>query len=105
MSKSKSTTLESPPKFLQDKENVKQERQETLPPEFSVVPITDQRVLEQYRLVEEAENATKARMNVLAGMVTMIQPEGAQFNYEERCFMVPIPERNNNEESNERADD
>jgi len=75
------------------------------PQEFSVVPITDKRVLEQYRMVEEAENATKARMNVLAGMVTMIQPEGAQFNYEERCFMVPIPERNNNEESNERADD
>ena len=65
---------------------------EPSPQEFSAIPITDKRVLEQYRLVEEAENATKARMNVLAGMVTMIQPEGAQFNYEERCFMVPIPE-------------
>jgi hypothetical protein len=98
MSKSKSTTPESPPKFLQSKEDVRPSRPEPSPQEFSVLPITDQRILDQYKLIEEAEEAAQSRRMVLLGMVSMIQPEGAQFNYNDRCFMVPIPEGAEDEE-------
>lgn len=59
------------------------------PPAFTEVPVTDERVLNQYVLIESAQN-------VLAGMLTMITPEGAiGFDQEKRCFQVAIQEESN----------
>lgn len=64
----------------------------TSPPrvEYLKEPITDKRVLGQYDLIQEAQDAAQARVNVLLGMIAMLKPEGAEFNYEERCFMIPL---------------
>lgn len=56
------------------------------PPAYLEVPITDERVLNQYAIIEGAQN-------VLAGMLTMITPEGTiGFDQQKKCFHVAIPE-------------
>ena len=97
MSKSKSTTLESPPKFLQDKPE----------PEPAVLASATGAV--SRRLARAADAVLRDAVgDVLAGMLTMITPEGAiGFNQQTRCFQVAIPEpiEEENGESDEQEDE
>ena len=107
MSKSKSTTPKSPPKFLQNKDDIERQKQEHSHPAYSEVPVTHPRVLEQYALIEEANQAAKDRANALSGMLTLLAPEGV-IGYDDvkRCFRVAIPEpEEENEESDEQSDE
>lgn len=92
------------PEDFKSKLEPKPEKEQT-EPELVPVPITDKRILGQYDLIEEAQEAARARMNVLLGMVAMIQPEGAQFDYEQRAFMVPVKIEEENGESDEQEDE
>ena len=68
-------------------------RPEPSPPVYLEVPITHERVLEQYALVDEANQVAKDRINALSGMLTLLAPEGAiGYDDEKRCFKVAIPE-------------
>jgi len=93
MSKSKSTTPESPPKFLQNKDDIERQKQEHSHPAYLEVPVTHPKVLEQYALVEEANQVAKDRANALSGMLTLLAPEGViGYDDAKRCFRVAIPE-------------
>ena len=66
---------------------------EPSPPAFLEVPITDERVLNQYAVIESAQN-------VLAGMLTMLTPEGTiGFDQQKKCFQVTIQEKEDEESS------